>query len=46
MSSHSLRGSGTFHGMGIIAISTLFLGNSVLKEWDKISWGEIVTSEV
>ena len=46
MSSHSLRGSGTFHGMGIRAISTLFLGNSVLKECDKISWGEVIISEV
>ena len=45
MSSHSLRGSGTFHGMGIIAISTLFLGTSFLKECDKISRGEVITSE-
>ena len=33
----TLDGSGTFHGMGIIAISTPFPGNSVLKECDKIS---------
>ena len=31
--------------MGIIAISTLFLGTSFLKECDKISRGEVITSE-
>ena len=39
----TLDGSGTFHGMGIIAISTPFPGNSVLKECDKISWGKDIT---
>ena len=42
----TLDGSGTFHGMGIIAISTPFPGNSVLKECDKISRGKDITSEV
>ena len=32
--------------MGIIAISTPFPGNSVLKECDKISRGKDITSEV
>ena len=35
----NLDGSGTFHGMGVIAISSPFPGNSVLKECDKISRG-------
>ena len=30
--------------MGIVAISTLFLGTSFLKECDKISRGEVITS--
>ena len=42
----TLDGSGTFHGMGIITISTPFPGNSVLKECDKISRGKDITSEV
>ena len=42
----TLDGLGTFHGMGIIAISTPFPGNSVLKERDKISQGKDITSEV
>ena len=42
----TLDGSGTFHGKGIMAISTPFPGNSVLKECDKISRGKDVTSEV
>ena len=42
----TLDGSGTFHGMGIIAISTLFPGNYVLKQCDKISRGKDITSEV
>ena len=36
---HSIRtlnGSGTFHGMRIIVISTPFPGNYVLRECDKI----------
>ena len=42
----TLDGSGTFHGMGVIAISTPFPGNSVLKECDKISREKDITSEV
>ena len=42
----TLDGSGIFHGMGIIAISAPFPGNSVLKECDKISRGKDLTSEV
>ena len=41
-----MRGSATFRGMRIIAISTLLPGNSVLEECDKISRGEVMTSEV
>ena len=46
---HSIRaldGSGTFHVMYIIAISTPFSGNSVLKECYKISRGKDITFEV
>ena len=46
---HNIRildGSGTFHGMGIIAISTPFPGNSVFKKCDKISRGKDIKSEV
>ena len=39
-------GSGTFHVMYIIAISTPFSGNSVLKECYKISRGNDITFEV
>ena len=42
----TLNGSGPFHGMGIIVISTPFPGNSVLKESDKISWRKDILSEV
>ena len=44
--SRNLDGSGTFHGMGIIAISTPFPENSVLKECDKISRGQDIASEM
>ena len=39
-------GQGPFNGMGIIAISTPFPGNFVLKESDKISRGKDITSAV
>ena len=42
----TLDESEAIHGVGIIAISTPFPGNSVLKESDKISWGKNITSEV
>ena len=42
----TLDGSGTFDGMGIIAIATPFPRNSVLEESDKLSRGKDITSEV
>ena len=42
----TLDGLGIFHGIRIIAISTLFPGHFVLKESDKISRGKDITSEV
>ena len=42
----TLDGSGRFHRMGTIAISTPFQGNSILNECDKISQGKAITFEV